>query len=120
MVMAVPYMITFNNEDCSVLFVGLAKRLHTACAEQLTICSVLGQADCSKQDRGSSHIIYSKSLEKWAVSSGMCVCIFLSTGVLCRLAGLFVKPSFYEPLVALQDPLPGLHANTHLAQASCP
>ena len=37
----------------------------------------------------------------------------------CRLAGLFVKPLFYEPLVALQDPLPGLHANTHLAQASC-
>ena len=36
----------------------------------------------------------------------------------CRLAGLFVKPSFYEPLVALQDPLAGLHANTHLAQVS--
>ncbi|DBA96514.1 hypothetical protein WJX77_003023 [Trebouxia sp. C0004] len=35
-----------------------------------------------------------------------------------RLAGLFVKPSFYEPLVALQDPLPGLHANTHLAQVN--
>ena len=33
-----------------------------------------------------------------------------------RLAGLFVKPMFWEPLVALQDPLAGLHANTHLAQ----
>ena len=33
-----------------------------------------------------------------------------------RLAELFVKPAFFEPLVALQDPLSGLHANTHLAQ----
>ena len=35
---------------------------------------------------------------------------------LCRLAELFTKPSFYVPVVALKDPLPGLHANTHLAQ----
>ena len=36
----------------------------------------------------------------------------------CRLAHAFTKPAFYDPLVALEDPLAGLHANTHLAQAS--
>ena len=36
--------------------------------------------------------------------------------MVCRLARLFTKPAFYEPLVALEDPLSGLHANTHLAQ----
>ena len=36
--------------------------------------------------------------------------------VVCRLAHLFTKPAFYKPLVALEDPLSGLHANTHLAQ----
>lgn len=29
---------------------------------------------------------------------------------------MFTKPSFYDPLVALEDPLGGLHSNTHLAQ----
>lgn len=33
-----------------------------------------------------------------------------------RLAQLFTKPNFYEPLLAGEDPLAGLHANTHLAQ----
>lgn len=28
----------------------------------------------------------------------------------------FDKPVFYRPLVEGTDPLPGLHANTHLAQ----
>ncbi len=34
----------------------------------------------------------------------------------CRLARLFVRPEFFEPLVAGNDPLAGLHANTYLAQ----
>jgi len=29
----------------------------------------------------------------------------------------FDKPAFWAPLLAGADPLPGLHANTHLAQA---
>lgn len=33
-----------------------------------------------------------------------------------RLAQLFDKPSFLNPLLKNQDPLPTLHANTHLAQ----
>ncbi len=28
----------------------------------------------------------------------------------------FDKPAFLEPLLQGRDPLPGLHANTHLAQ----
>ncbi|KAK9805585.1 hypothetical protein WJX72_006497 [[Myrmecia] bisecta] len=35
-----------------------------------------------------------------------------------RMADLFTKPAFFEPLVAKQDPLAGLHANTHLAQVN--
>ena len=31
-------------------------------------------------------------------------------------AALFDKPAFWAPLLAGADPLPGLHANTHLAQ----
>ena len=34
-----------------------------------------------------------------------------------RTAALFDKPAFWDPLLAGADPLPGLHANTHLAQA---
>ena len=34
----------------------------------------------------------------------------------CRLARLFVRPEFFDPLVAGNDPLAGLHANTYLAQ----
>ena len=33
-------------------------------------------------------------------------------------AARFDKPSFYRPMVEGQDMLAGLHANTHLAQAS--
>eukprot|EP00887_Chlorella_sp_A99_P003672 scaffold7.g3672.t1 len=33
-------------------------------------------------------------------------------------AAWFDKPAFFEPLVKGDDPLPSLHANTHLAQAS--
>lgn len=36
----------------------------------------------------------------------------------CRLAEAFTKPRFFEPLLQNTDPLPGLHANTHLAQVS--
>ena len=32
-------------------------------------------------------------------------------------AARFDKPAFWAPLLAGEDPLPGLHANTHLAQA---
>ena len=32
-------------------------------------------------------------------------------------AARFDKPAFWAPLLAGADPLPGLHANTHLAQA---
>ena len=31
-------------------------------------------------------------------------------------AARFDKPAFWGPLLAGADPLPGLHANTHLAQ----
>jgi len=31
-------------------------------------------------------------------------------------AARFDKPAFWAPLLAGADPLPGLHANTHLAQ----
>ena len=33
-----------------------------------------------------------------------------------RMARLFDKPVFLDPLKKGQDPLGGLHANTHLAQ----
>lgn len=33
-----------------------------------------------------------------------------------RMASLFDKDNFYQPLIAGQDALPGRHANTHLAQ----
>ena len=33
-----------------------------------------------------------------------------------RLARLFDKPRWFEPLAAGRDALAGLHANTHLAQ----
>ena len=36
--------------------------------------------------------------------------------VLCRLAGAFIKPSFFRPLLQGRDALAGIHANTHLAQ----
>ena len=35
---------------------------------------------------------------------------------ICRLGKAFIKPAFYKPLVQNEDPLGGLHANTHLAQ----
>ena len=41
----------------------------------------------------------------------------LSKKWLCRLSGRFVKPLWYEPLRDGKDNLPGMHANTHLAQA---
>jgi hypothetical protein len=37
-----------------------------------------------------------------------------------RAAQLFTKPRFFEPLSQNTDPLAGLHANTHLAQARMP
>lgn len=33
-----------------------------------------------------------------------------------RMARLFDKPRFFTPLTRGEDPLPHLHANTHLAQ----
>ena len=38
----------------------------------------------------------------------------------CRLSGHFVKPLWYVPLRDGHDPLPGMHANTHLAQVCAP
>ncbi|CAL8460830.1 g361 [Coccomyxa elongata] len=35
-----------------------------------------------------------------------------------RLAEAFTKPRFFQPLLQNTDPLPGLHANTHLAQVN--
>ena len=35
-----------------------------------------------------------------------------------RFAAMFDKPNFWEPMAQGNDVLPGLHANTHLAQAS--
>lgn len=71
----------------------------------------------------SYQVVWTKSCPVLSMHSRQhaesCCCV-ADASFQCRLAGLFVKPSFYEPLVALQDPLAGLHANTHLAQACCP
>ena len=53
-----------------------------------------------------------------ALHGGFPVAIALTAHAVtaCRLARLFVRPDFFEPLVAGNDPLAGLHANTYLAQ----
>ena len=44
-------------------------------------------------------------------------CFSHSQPIVCvECAHWFDKPAFMRPLVEGQDPLPGLHANTHMAQ----
>lgn len=46
--------------------------------------------------------------------------LFSETGnqTYASCAQRFDKPAFLDPLLAGKDPLPGLHANTHLAQVN--
>ncbi len=59
---------------CSVLLVTLAKKLHAACAQQLTTCFLPEPVDSCKPDKGSSlHQAHWQSfLQEQIVSSGMC------------------------------------------------
>ena len=60
----------------------------------------------------------------WVVCTVVCCVDTASTTFkqvqVCRLSGHFVKPLWYVPLRDGHDPLPGMHANTHLAQVCCP